>query len=528
MVMWLVVLAVYVPLSLIGIGWGLPGDWVNSYLFDDHPVWTGQQIIALLPPSSSAPIGADVDPNPVGRSYPASLNDSDSRRAEIIARYRLYSAQPDEMITLRSLRQMKPGGGDFDPRLYQYGGVWIYGSAVCLALAHFIGFVDLHQSLAWYLDHPDTFGRFYLPLRLISVLGGLLLLIWINQFLGRQLLALRWRALVLLGLATMPGLIVFNHEAKPHVLGVALAWASFSLMRQSRRGALLAGVLAGLATGTVVSMVVVPVGVAVAFAVAREWKLALISILAAACAYFLTNPYVAFHILTDPSTLSGQLGNSTAMYGLALSTSSLWNALTLAYFTGPVVGLAVVILIFRPAALRLPMAWRAPFVSATLMLAVFVLLAAAKPAEYARFSLLPVTVLVAWSVDAASRIKPRWARWLIAGLPLVATVPIQLGATTYFTLAHWLESGPGASRRVAAAECRDALPAVLNLSAEPAPYSLPPIDLFRSTIVLNPAATDGRLTIFDDARLPMLSWAHRNWSLEGKPLIHFIEGNPRR
>ena len=45
------------------------------------------------------------------------------------------------MITLRSLAQMKPGAGDFDPRLYQYGGLWIYPIAAMIkgaGLVHLI------------------------------------------------------------------------------------------------------------------------------------------------------------------------------------------------------------------------------------------------------------------------------------------------------------------------------------------------------------------------------------------------------
>ena len=53
--------------------------------------------------------------------------DQDSvNRARILRRYKLYSFQPDEMNTFRALAEMHPDAMQFDPRLYQYGGLWIY------------------------------------------------------------------------------------------------------------------------------------------------------------------------------------------------------------------------------------------------------------------------------------------------------------------------------------------------------------------------------------------------------------------
>src|SRR5687767_608078 len=115
---------------LTGITWGLPSRAADPYLFGDHTPWTGQQILELAGgwgDDSGTRLGADVDLNPVaGRERVVVLNGTDAQRAEIVRRYRLFSYQPDEMLTLRALSRMKPGRGDLDPRLYQYGGLWIY------------------------------------------------------------------------------------------------------------------------------------------------------------------------------------------------------------------------------------------------------------------------------------------------------------------------------------------------------------------------------------------------------------------
>jgi len=114
---------------LSGIDWGLPSRRVDPYLFGDHPVWTGAEIVRLAPPRpAGGQVGADVDVNPLGGAAsagPVVVNATDAQRAEIVRRYRLYTYQPDEMITLMSLSAMRPGSLQLDPTLYQYGGLWI-------------------------------------------------------------------------------------------------------------------------------------------------------------------------------------------------------------------------------------------------------------------------------------------------------------------------------------------------------------------------------------------------------------------
>src|SRR5687767_191076 len=113
---------------LVGIDWGLPSRRADAFLFGDRQPWSGKEILALAGGAGVDPNrGADVDVNPItSRDRPVVLNETDAQRAEIVRRYRLYSYQPDEMITFNALRQMNPGARQFDPKLYQYGGLWVY------------------------------------------------------------------------------------------------------------------------------------------------------------------------------------------------------------------------------------------------------------------------------------------------------------------------------------------------------------------------------------------------------------------
>src|SRR5690348_8267542 len=98
---------------LAGINWGLPSRGADSFLFGRRTPWSGREIVGLAGGWEENPnIGADVALNPLGgRERVVWLNQTDAQRAEIVRRYRLFSYQPDEMITLRALAGMKPGRG---------------------------------------------------------------------------------------------------------------------------------------------------------------------------------------------------------------------------------------------------------------------------------------------------------------------------------------------------------------------------------------------------------------------------------
>jgi hypothetical protein len=72
-------------------------------------------------------VGADVDVDLGPKvATTARLNASDADTAAILLRYRLYTHQPDEMITMMALSRFRPGELRFDPQLYQYGGLFMY------------------------------------------------------------------------------------------------------------------------------------------------------------------------------------------------------------------------------------------------------------------------------------------------------------------------------------------------------------------------------------------------------------------
>src|SRR5439155_5430810 len=208
------VLLVACAAFLSGINWGLPSRSVDRFLFADRQPWSGARIVELAPAQSA--LGADVDANPIrDRNQAVTLNETDAQRAEIVRRYRLFSNQPDEMITFKSLSRIREFHGD--PRLYQYGGLWIYPVGTLIKIA-----LRPHADQAYYLDQPEAFGRFYIVARLYSAAWGLVA-VWAVFRIVRRLSDDVWlAAMAAVAFALMPVVITAAHEAKPHLAGLAL------------------------------------------------------------------------------------------------------------------------------------------------------------------------------------------------------------------------------------------------------------------------------------------------------------------
>jgi len=232
--------AVFIPLllfacvSILGISWGLPSRKIDKYLFGTGEVWSGEKIYRLakagekLSPERASRTGADVDvdpirrnPNPLPSPQPSPWNGEGDRPspqpappkgegdvipgahrpgeailltvtdediAKIYLRYRLYTYQPDEMIIMMALAGMRPGCLQLDPRLYQYGGLFIYPVGALIKLCGLFGLIDVRSDVVYYLDHPDEFGKFYVVARAYSAAWGLLGVILVCAIARRMML----------------------------------------------------------------------------------------------------------------------------------------------------------------------------------------------------------------------------------------------------------------------------------------------------------------------------------------------------
>jgi hypothetical protein len=476
-----------------GITWGLPSRAADPFLFGSRTPWTGAEVMALAGPWSPAgPRGSDRPQHAAGpATMPTVVNATDADRAEIVRRYRLYSEQPDEMITFRALSRMRPAAGDLDPRLYQYGGLWVYPVGAILRLAAAAHLVVLRTDLAFYLDHPDAFGRFYVVARLYSAAWGLAGVAVVfglcRELTGRTLIA----ATAAGAYAAMPVVVNAAHEAKPHLAGTVLTlatvWAAARFVRTGR-GWATAGVLAGAAAGMVLTGVaawaVLPV---MAIRRPRPLRTMVLAGLIATLTFVVTNPWLPYDAIAHRERLTSNVGNYGNFYRPSLAPAAVLHAgQLLVEGTSPV----PVIVAVLGAALLPWRRWRSAngwllAMPAAFVAAQFALLAAGKPAEYARFGLTLDVALAILAATSVTRLpmRPREAR--LAGVLVVA-------ATALYGLRYDLnflaDGRRGGSRRATAAQLAAVshVGRTLAIPADPAPYGLPPVDLFSWRIVVVP------------------------------------------
>ena len=157
----------------------------------------------------------------------------------------------------------------------------------------------------------------------------------------------------------------------------------------------------------------------------------------------------------------------------------------------------------------------------SIVLIQFCLLATNKPAEYARFAILPDIALAIIAFVGIASLKPRFA-YAIAAMILL---PTAVAGASYVW--HFLDDSINRSTRIIAAErLRKIAPATISVSAEPAPYCMPPVDLFRTQLVLNGRGDLSIRTIDQITTSPgveswfrprlistPISWAHKPFEL---------------
>jgi hypothetical protein len=570
--------------SLLGINWGLPRatSVTDPYLFGNHAPWTGEQIQKLTGPTEDPNRGADVASHTsADRDLPVVVNASDEDRARIVRRFRLMSYQPDEWNTLKALSEMKPGPGNFDPKLYQYGGLWVYPVGAMLKGAAMLHLIELHADVTWYLDHPEAFGRFYVVARLWSVFWALIGVVAVRAIVRRIVGDSILSQLAGLGFIGMPVVVNMAHEAKPHLGGavlmlLAVLAASRYVERGTRGSWMLAGALCGAALGMVLtSLPIFLILPAMVLMRPSTWgqkiKVAGGAVAAGLLVYLLTNPYVPFNYIFHRQVLMSNLGNSQAMYHPALTVAGIKNTVYLiAAGTSPILALvgliAAVALGIRavqmrgnqdPAEIRRRSTGLLLAIPSIVVLVQSLLVATGKPGEFGRFMLLPDIFLL---IEAMVAIGTRWGaggnrrarlggrggpalpqdahfpetapsrvrqggpygagssaegtrlfgvapnrRYEEIGVAKSPVSPSTLSRARWSTAAFLLwsvfmcgyayerafmqDSGASTSRLIDAAEIQSLNPGgkkSLEVYADPAPYCLPPVDLFDGKIILAP------------------------------------------
>jgi hypothetical protein len=424
-------------------------------------------------------------------------------RARILRRFRLYSDQPDEMISFRALGKMHPAKLEFDPQLYQYGGLWIYPLGAIVKAASLFGYVTVSADPTLYLDSPQIFGRFYILGRAYSAAWGVVGVLAVFGILRRATGGVVLPFLAAGCFMCMPVVIDLAHEAKPHLAGTAiLLLAILSASKYVETGrwkwivwtAIACGACAGMVLSGVVALAILPVmSLARRDGAGRFLSVCAGGILISAAVYFAANPYVAIHLAGDRAMLQANFANTRAMYSPGDGGPNIGNAFRL-LLAGASVPAAVFCAFWLIPALFLKRAlplrglgWLVA-IPALIVLVQFVLFAGNKPGEYARFGLFADTaMLLAVFISIARVIRSALLR-TAAGI-------IAVGFTVMHSAAYergFIDDSLSDNSRMRVAATMDARLAntgqqpVLYITSEPAPYCLPPVNLFRWRIILLP------------------------------------------
>jgi hypothetical protein len=212
-----------------------------------------------------------------------------------------------------------------------------------------------------------------------------------------------------------------------------------------------------------------------------------IALLMAACAaalvtYAICNPYVIVHLLGDRTVLQSNLENSAAMYQAPASVDGVLHGVRLLAEGGSTTIFFGMLAIGFFAWRKAPVSWLLAG-AAVPGLFVFLVHATGKPGEYGRFA-LPIDVMFVLGATLALRVLKKTIERGVAGAVLILMV-LPLGAS--YVASFGRETFGGATRLVVAEQMRELPGAVtLAMDAEPAPYSLPPVNLFDWKWVLLP------------------------------------------
>jgi len=518
-----IIATIYLACSLIGITWGLPSRNSDKYLFGKQTPWTGEKIYRLAHADKKfdATRGADVDPDPIDKSSGQliHLTKTDSDIAKIYLRYRLFTHQPDEMITMMALAGMKPGKLEFDPKLYQYGGLFIYPVGALIKLCGIVGLIEVRGDVVYYLDHPDEFGKFYIVARAYAAAWGLLGLFVIFAI-ARRISSDAAGIFAAALFAMMPVVVCMSHEGKPHLPGAVLmlcaVYFAMRALRPTRWSWWLMCICCGAAVGMVLSstpiLILIPLVCFIQYAglvdnqddsdkrpaitLSDAAKRSFSGVMVAITIYLITNPYILINAFTNRAVLRSNFGNSLAMYDISRIGEGFIRVMELtAEGATWIVVLGGVMAMIAGFYRKRWVAWPL-IVSAGVFFLQFVLIGAGKPAEYGRFGIFTNSALVIGMGCIVPYILCMRARSLTISFILLVIINVGIYGSIY--LRHFYADTTESNSRIQLAKIlsNDAnayiprgKPWGIALLAEPAPYNCPPLNFSQVDVVLCPPGT---------------------------------------
>lgn len=170
----------------------------------------------------------------------------------------LRSYGADEHRALLALSRMNPAQWNFDPRFYEYGGVYLYPLAGFLKLCSLTNVIRLKSQMEFYLRHPEEMGRIFVFSRIFGATGAVLaagiFFLLITDIAG----AGKEAFLLALHFALLPVFVLWSFHLKPFSFGMIWVVATLYQIRQYQKKKetiwlWLGSIFSGLAMGTLLS-----------------------------------------------------------------------------------------------------------------------------------------------------------------------------------------------------------------------------------------------------------------------------------
>ncbi|MBN1823317.1 MAG: glycosyltransferase family 39 protein [Endomicrobiales bacterium] len=250
--------------------------------------------------------------------------------ANFMRPYYLRSTHTDEQMTLVSLSSMKPGKLDLNPRMFAYGGAYIYGMGAVFGAAHLTGAIKLQRDIRYYFKNPGQMGKIFELGRRVNA-AAVAVIIVLVYLIVKNSYSLRAAYLAASAVALYPGLVFQAHIMKPYVISLMffLACVYFSLLMVTRapktKYFALAGAFGALSASSIVIYSTVLVAPFISYILTRkkdgyasEKNLA-VAFLAAGLLFVVTNPYWILKFTDLVSEMKGSRG----VYASGLSFSGI-------------------------------------------------------------------------------------------------------------------------------------------------------------------------------------------------------------
>lgn len=217
--------------------------------------------------------------------------------------FHLRSGHEDEPDILVALSRIKPHRLELNPRIYFYGGAYLYPLGAWIAALSLATPAVLVPGIGFYLEHPDKIAWIYLLGRLFSAaIYGVG--VWLLYCTGKKLFNEKAGVLAAALFAVSPGIVLQAHYMKPHLLGSVFMLASFYFCARlletgNPKNGAWAGAMVGLAAGAVIhlwsGLLVVALTLALRIRkgnrLRSEWRWVAGAALAAWAAFLAANPY---------------------------------------------------------------------------------------------------------------------------------------------------------------------------------------------------------------------------------------------